>query len=230
MHKDLDQSKISKKWLHQAGDIEVDFKPLSEGLGFHHHKMKLPQAQPTRKLPSLKTKSAGMNSSSYVEQHQHDLMAFYQKAKQEEVLQQNKMREEKIEKIYPSATSSQRVLAWILDQMFLLSLVSILLFIAERVTSAGILAALTQFSSDVWFAVGAMWVFFQLFYFTFTDRIFNQTIGQAIVGIEVKLNQEPDIMKNFLRGLIKVFSLLSLGVLAWYDIQSKATDTQVIRK
>lgn len=200
--------------------IEVEFKPITQGLGFHHQ----PQFKKeiSRPIPTRRTQPVN-------EFFKGDVAQFYAQAKiKESIKAENQIKTN--EMITQPALMSQRVMAWILDQFFVLSLVSITLVTMERFAQIGIFDQLFNFSEDAWMTVGILWMVYQLFYFTFTERVFKKSLGKEIVGIEIKSKQNPDLMSSLVRGLIKVFSILSLGILAWYDVQSKATDTQVIRQ
>lgn len=206
--------------------IEVEFKPISSGLGFHHQ----PQFKKeiTVKLPKIQPTSTAANQQEF---YRGDLAQFYAQAKIKEAqVNAVKIQEKSLEKVFRPALTSQRMMAWVLDQFFVLSLVSITLLVMERFTAIGIFNELLKFSEAAWTSVGMLWMVYQIFYFTFSERIFKKTIGKEIVGIEIRSKNNPDLMTSLVRGLIKVFSILSFGILAWYDVQSKATDTQVIRQ
>jgi uncharacterized RDD family membrane protein YckC len=228
MDKHFGASSPSKKptWLNSQNlqDIEVDFKPLSEGLGFHHS-----EPVKTIKLPA-KQEVNPFQKPSLKEQHQpefykNDLSQFYAKAVSQEKVKQT----ENLEKPVLSATNQERAIAWVMDQVFIVALVSLTFFSVEWITSLGLLDALKVYSVEAWTAFGLMWLSYQLFYFTFSERFFAKTIGKEMMGIKIHTTLKMDLMTTFIRGLIKVLSILSLGVLAFYDVQSKATDTRVVK-
>jgi uncharacterized RDD family membrane protein YckC len=224
----------SKKTVenHIIEDIDFEFKPITSGLGFHHQKtteirphvneVSLPKLAST--VTQLKKEVRPTANTSAV--YQNDLSLFYGHELKKEI-----QVEEKKETIYRSATSSQRVLAYILDLSAVLSFLAIVLTIMARLIHMDVVEAWSTFPHEITPLVLTLFVGFYLIYFSIFEKTQSSTIGKSMVGITVvnMENRPQNFLMLVIRSTLTLSNFISLGLFAYFDLQNKVSKTKVIK-
>lgn len=217
---------------------DIDFKPITSGLGFHHQKPQdvkpvfLDKTVPT---PVSTPMNSPMNAPSPRQEmsvYQNDLSLFYganQAAPVASVAQP--VPAEKVEKIYLLATRTQRILAFIFDLFAIGGVLGIVLTIMARTISMDLLDVWTSFPHEITPLVLVLFCGFYLIYFSIFEKAPCSTIGKTMLGLRVVTSEnEPQSFGTLLlRSTVTLANFLSLGLFAWFDLQNKMTNSKVIR-
>jgi len=216
---------------------EIDFKPITSGLGFHHSKIQ--DVRPVFTEKTLATPvMTPMNtpSSNRVESpvYQNDLSLFYnnsQKPSIPVVSMKNIQSEEKSEIIYLEASRGQRVLAYFLDLTLISSLLSIVFIVMARTISMDLVEVWTNYPNEITPLFIILFSGFYLIYFSVFEKGLSSTFGKNMLGLRV-VNQEnaPQTMGMLtLRSVVTLFNFLTFGLFSWFDLQNKVTQSKVIK-
>ncbi len=213
-------------------DIDFEFKPITSGLGFHHQKtteikpstneVSLPKFAST--VTHLKKEVRQPSNTSAV--YQNDLSLFYGHELQKEI-----PLEEKKETIYRIATSSQRVIAYVLDLSAVLSFLAIVLTIMARLIHMDIVEAWSTYPHEITPLILTLFVGFYLIYFSIFEKTQQSTIGKSMVGITVvnMENKPQNFLMLVLRSTLTLSNFISLGLFAYFDLQNKVSKTKVVK-
>lgn len=229
-------------------DFEIDnlldnddlFKPITDGLGFHHsikeekeikHDLKTKKVQLKNNLEQ-RAKSLSMQSTQVENQplNMGELAAFYKEPATEESVSLNL---NKAEDIVLETGIEKRLMAWLIDLSVICSIFAICLigvvFIAEVPLS---FLRDNLIEIDILLASTLLGVMFYMFYFTFLEKTTFSTIGKRVLGIRVVNLEGKSItmIQSMSRSLLTLTSLLTLGLGSILKIQDKLTDTIVREK
>lgn len=206
---------------------DFDFKPVTAGLGFHHPK--------AADVKPIFTDRPVHNFVSHVHQtvkkdmnvYQNDLSLFYGQAATEDLVPAPVIKEEKVQR---KATKGQRVLAYILDLLFITSILGIILTVMARTISMDLIEVWTMFPNEITPLVATLFCGFYLIYFSIFEKAPQTTFGKSLMGIKVTgYNRNPSFSTLFLRSLVSLANFVSLGLFSYFDLQSKVTNTKVIQ-
>ena len=216
------------------------FKPITDGLGFHHSIKDEKEIKSTLSQKSMELKrdletranelglrSSAMNVKSAT--NMGDLAPFYNQQTKEnnDVLS---MKEVSFE--FEEAPLYLRFFAWGIDLFLVATLISIS-FISIMIFSQLPLDYLRKnlVGSDLLMAIISLSTLFYCFYFSFFDKTNFSTPGKRILNLRVVNIQGASI--SFLQALLRVSitlcSLLTLGLGSILKTQDKFTDTLVIK-
>jgi hypothetical protein len=218
---------------------DFDFKPITEGLGFHHSLKEKKEVRANlknrsvslkddieKRATSLKNSYEPSNSSSV---NMGDLSPFYAKTENTTAVE-TKIElalEENIVESVGEASLVSRMVAWAID---LIMLTAIML-----VTITGILISsempleiinIFMLSDDLVMSFIGLSTMFYIFYFTFLDKTNYSTPGKRMMNLQVCSKTERiTIFQTFSRALL---SVLSLGLFNLFKLQDKLTNTKVV--
>lgn len=227
----LEKMKDQKKAPPMADDFEIDFKPITSGLGFHHQKttdVKPVVTERTIAVPTMNNLTAPKKEMNV---YQSDLSMFYNQASQQpavDTLPELKVEEEKI---YRLATSTQRVFAYLMDLMLVVSLLGIVLTIMARTIHMDLMEVWTEYPNEITPLVVTLFCGFYLIYFSVFEKTVQSTLGKNLFGLRVLgLDNKPlGLIPLLFRSVISLFNFISLGLFSYFDLQNKITSAKVIR-
>lgn len=211
-------------------DMDFDFKPITSGLGFNHQKPTEPKT-----IVIEKTFTGGQfqtipSPKKEMNVYQNDLSIFYGQAT---VLQDQPVKlEDKTseEKFYHLASRGQRVIAYLIDLFFLISLLAGVLFVMAKTVDLNLLEAWTNYPHEITPLFVTLFCGFYLMYFSIFEKN-GSTLGKSMFGLRVS-NMDFKSMSFtslILRSLITLFNFISLGMFSYFDLQNKITGSKVIR-
>ena len=224
---------------------DFDFKPITNGLGFHHslkekkniemdlkHKSSMLKDDLEDRASRLKNKSI---TSNQVSQHVNmgDLSPFYNNEPLskpvEETVALSESYVEDIEEFH-SASVVSRFFAWSID-LILITALLLLAITGVLLTSEMPLEIINVFmlSTDLIMSFFVISALFYIFYFSFFDKTFYSTPGKRMMGIRVKSlskNKNTTLFQSFMRTSL---SLCTLGVMNIFFLQDKITNTEVVK-
>ncbi len=217
---------------------ELNFKPLTKGLGFHNKKNEKNLSIPT--TDDLKLKAASLAealqkaqlNSTVLKNDQNvdrgDLTPFYSPNKTHSLKEFKNENEVQ----YLEASVFRRFCAWFID-------VAIVSFLFVFTLSFIFLSSFNNFEVLMSFLIEdeAYWFFlpvyflFYIFYFSFMEKTQFSTIGKSLLKIRVvdELDNPLSLYKSFFRAMITLFNLFTLGLGSLLDFQGRLTASRVIK-
>lgn len=208
-----------------------DFKPITSGLGFHQQtKTEVKPAFVETAIPKpvvAPKKVAAAPATLY----QNDLSLFYD----HQTTQAPKpvMEEEKPEKqiTYKTAGRLQRSFAYVLDLAVVGSLLTLTLTAMARAMDMDLIEAWMAFPHDITPLALTLFCGFYLIYFSVMEKASGSTIGKNLMDLKVVSQVEESLGFStlLLRSFISLLNFVSLGLFFWYDLQSKISQTRVVR-
>ncbi|PIK14431.1 MAG: hypothetical protein CES88_08800 [Halobacteriovorax sp. JY17] len=223
---------------------DFDFKPLNEGLGFHHEERKngiLPQSNKRNQHISVsrdtssasRTTNLGVSNEGITRnglESMNSLSAFYSESQVVEEAPKLKASDfaTKKKKV-KSAAPILQFSAWLID-------VVIVAAISAGLMSLFVLVSGLSFSkfyeiigaNDLAIFGSVSFSIFYLSYFSILDL--QATPGKAL--LKLKLAREDGkstlLKDSFLRAFITILSFVTLGLPCLIDFQGKLTDTKII--
>lgn len=220
---------------------DFDFKPLSQGLGFHHGNKaqeavkeatrvvaERAQAQPAR-LPQ--------KSSHPFEQHrlsqastpapqdfvQNDLALFYA-AKSAPALE------------LPGVTVSERMAsmplrlaAFTVDLGLVTGLTALTIQAVAVLTDMPLWNSLLVWDATMLGTLGVLFGAYFLMYFTLLETLQGRSIGKDVMGLKLVSSEGLPIGVVLLRSVATLLGFLSLGLTNAVDLPAKLTGTRVVR-
>ena len=225
-----------------------DFKPITEGLGFHHSLKEKKEVstslhEQSKSLKNeLETRVKQLEKSRPISNpekpiHRGDLTPFYEQ--KDEIKQQSNISlgEESREETedFLLASMSTRIAAWLLDASLLvtsmaITIVSIFIFAEFPLDSLSEIIL----NKQVIISFSFILAMYYMFYFIVLDKTSYSTLGKNIMGIKVvkiRENKAPiSLFQSLLRVLISMSSVPLLCLPLILDWQSKLSDTQVVIK
>jgi hypothetical protein len=211
-------------------DFELNFKPITSGLGFHTQKIsevkpilneRTMAVNPIKVIPSQKKEMSV---------YQNDLSIFYNQNQSETTHPEEVVRiiEEKI--IY-TASKSQRIFAYIIDLLLLTSILAIVLVVMARTIGMDLLQVWTNYPDEITPLFVTLFCGFYLIYFSIFDKANHSTFGKNFFGLRVTgLDNSPlSFGSLLLRSLFSLLSFVSLGLFSFFDLQNRISGSKVIR-
>ena len=220
---------------------DLDFKPITSGLGFHQKNNNPKPAFTDRVTPQAATvtQSAPSNQSlkhqpTKGEVYQNDLAAFYNNATATApVINQIEEQPETTEvKRFRTAARSTRFFAYLADLVFITSLLSVVVVVMARVIHMDIVSAWTNYPQEITPLVISLFVGFYLMYFSIFDKYPGASIGKSLFNLKVvkKVDQKPlTFSELFFRSLVTMASFLTFGLFSYFDLQNKVTSSEVVK-
>jgi len=224
-------SNLSKKpnLIVATDDIDFDFKPITDGLGFHHNKT--PDIKPAfnSEAPSMSMSMPMPAPMARKENqiYQNELSVFYGRETETQI----PVMESKPEKVYRQATKAQRVLAYGLDLGLVLSCVGIVLTIMSRLIEQDLMEMWSTYPNEITPLVVILFTGFYMMYFSIFEKTYQSTLGKNLLGVTVvDLDNKPQsfVMLMF-RSFVSLMNFVSLGLFSYFDLQNKVSNTKVIK-
>lgn len=222
-------------------DNDQIFKPLTDGLGFHHsikEKKEIRESLSSKSLDlkeQLETRAKELNlRSTQVEKSQNismgELAPFYDNANETQTPPLD-LHIQEVELI--EASMSSRFGAWSVDLVLITSIITVAL--VSIVFAAQIpLSYLREnlFDLDLVVSLMAISSLFYSFYFSFFDKTTFSSPGKRMLGLKVVSIKGGSItlVQALSRVLITLTSAITLGLGSIIKVQDKLTDTIVIKK
>ncbi len=222
---------------------DFDFKPLNEGLGFHHEERKngiLPQSNKrsqnlsvSRDLKSNnRTSSLGVSNEGITRnglESMNSLSAFYSESQVIEEAPKLKASDFEVKKpSFKVAPISKQFTAWLIDVLIVAGISAGLLALFVLVSGLNF----TKFyevigANDLLIFLSTSFSIFYLSYFSILDL--QATPGKSLMGVRlVREDGEPILLRDsFLRAFITIISFVTIGLPCLIDFQGKLTDTKI---
>ena len=232
----------SKKRKQSEELDEFSFRPITDGLGFHR-----PNSSEFNKIQKLTEKveiSIQRESHPYTSSVTHaprametsssinDLSMFYGQSMPTTTTDfKNTAPVLKREDFHTPATKSMRAVAFSLDVIILALVTFLSLRVIDFISDTRIIEGVLALDVDMASILGIFFTFYYLGYFTILEKFQGATLGKDAINIYVSKNKGPvDLTTAFFRSFLTYFSFISLGLLAFVDLQGRATNTQVLKK
>ncbi|OUR93017.1 hypothetical protein A9Q84_21170 [Halobacteriovorax marinus] len=223
---------------------DFDFKPLNEGLGFHHDDRKngiLPQSNTkpqnisvTRNVMPTLSKSLGVSDPKVVKngmESMNSLSAFYSEGQLETTSESESelnLSEQAVE-TYELAKPLLQLTAWLIDVLVVLTISSSLLGLFVLVSGLNF-SQFYQFvgMNDLVLFGAVSFSIFYLSYFSILDL--QSTPGKSFFKLRLVREDHSDLIlkDSFMRAFITLISFVTLGLPCLIDFQGKLTDTKVV--
>lgn len=231
----------------------MDFKPMTEGLGFHLEEKQTKIIKPSvalkqsneistpkqRQMVQGVTSNLGVsnvNNQREITAHKSELTAFYGQdvagaAHTTLNTQKEKaIREATQEQTLLEAGKFQQLGAWLLDVAIVSGIVAMTAALLAAVSGIDIrvLARLLTTNDLVLFS-GSLFTLFYMLYFTVLDLA--STPGKSVFGLHLikTNNQDVRVTQTFFRAAITLISFVTIGLPSLIDFQGKLSDTKVVR-
>ena len=222
---------------------DLDFKPITSGLGFHQKNNNPKPAFTDRVTPQAATVTATVvNATASLQQpangevYQNDLSAFYNNSAVAQL--KTNLTEaaaapvEVVEKKFKVAANSARFFAYLADLVFISSLLSVVVIVMARVIHMDVVSAWSHYPQEITPLVVSLFIGFYMMYFSIFDKYPGASIGKSIFDLKVvkKGDQKPlSFSELFLRSFVTLAGFLSLGLFSYFDLQNKITSSEVVK-
>lgn len=222
-------------------DNDQIFKPLTDGLGFHHsikEKKEIKADLSTKSIAlkeQLESRAKELNLRSIqIEKSDKismgELAPFYNnEAQSEEPIIDIHMSEETIEE----ATMPSRFGAWLVDLVLITSIITVTLVSIVFVSQIPLsYIRYNIFDLDLIASLLSISLLFYSFYFSFFDKTTFSSPGKRMFGLKVvSIKDRPiTLLQAFSRVFITLVSAITLGLGSIIKVQDKLTDTVVVKK
>lgn len=220
---------------------DFDFKPITEGLGFHHSiaeksKIKTELKSQQKSLRKDLEKRSQLLKVSHNDQRPHvehmgELAAFYENPTIDTSNIAPLIKTEERPDVV-DVSMFTRFSAWIVD------LLVISFMFATSIISIFALADMpydllnpVMISKDIVTSFGTLFLMFYIFYFSFLDKTEYSTLGKRLFNIKlIGMTKRPSLFKTFNRTLLSLLSVFTLGLLTLLSLQDSLTDTKVVKR
>lgn len=210
---------------------DLDFKPITSGLGFHHPqttqeiKPIAPERPVMTKPLAVKPVQPDMNV------YQNDLSMFYGHAAAAAKPAPVPEDEAPVERTYQKAARSSRVLAFVVDLLIVLVFLALTLTVMARSVDLDVIQIWQSFPNEVTPLVVCLFCGFYFMYFSVLEKSSGSTFGKNLLGIRVV--GMDDKLLSFsalaLRTFVTLLNFLSLGLFSYFNLQDRLSNSKVIR-
>lgn len=221
---------------------EVNFRPVTSGLGFHHEevqkkrtihtlkKRSSPLTKPNTPIKARSTARSSVLNPASTTVSKDSLSSIYGNMSRAKItVTAKETPKENIETQIVEASSVKKIMAWGLDFLLINFLVSATFSLFALSSGFPLKTILGMFSlKELGIFYGIIYSLYYLAYFSILDS--NQTLGKAMMKIKMVSTDDKrsDIQSSFFRAFI---TLLGHGLLFFpmvLDFQGKLSDTKVI--
>lgn len=215
---------------------EFDFKPITSGLGFHQQKTSEVKPafveSPIAKMPEIRP----MRKEAPV--YQNDLSLFY--GSQNTQVQMPHLGTQAMAptpvveapvKIMKKASTVERISAYILDLLMIVSILGIILTAMAHSLEMDLMQAWSEFPHEMTPLVVTLFCGFYLMYFSIFEKGQNSTIGKSLFNLKVVSVEDQALTYSglLLRSTITLLNFISLGLFSYFDLQGKITHSKVVQ-
>jgi uncharacterized RDD family membrane protein YckC len=231
---DLNQVEKSKNNPSLIDDFDIDFKPITSGLGFNHPKTTDPKSFVVEKKASLNS-SLNISLKNEIGFHKNEFAKFYEDIKTNELvsssIEKPIVSNKETEIYFQDAKSSKRILAYLFDVSLVISLVSLVLVAMSRLIQVDLVSTFMLYPEELFPLAFILFVGFYLIYFSIFEKTSQSSLGKSIFSLRVvRVDQKPlSLLVLLLRSFITLLNILSLGLFSYFDLQSKISGTRVIK-
>jgi len=207
---------------------DFEFKPLSEGLGFHHEEKMSTQPQITTaktNIPKItkqtQVQAISSSSSSFI---QSDLALFYENKKSpaEEFITEPAMD--------IVALKTTRLAAYTFDFILIALVTSFTMGLVSLMTGVNFVEQLVSLQEMTLISVGFIFLSYYFVYFSLLEKMQSKTLGMDLFGIKLKSNKELSLAGVFLFEAIILFGFLSFGLTNYFSLPEMICGIKVIEK
>lgn len=226
----LEQVKDRKNLPSAVDDFELDFKPITSGLGFHHSK-----ATDVKPVITERTLAAPKISGSLPKKemnvYQNDLSLFYNQGAESafpEIAPVAKLEEELS---YRVASGAQRISAYVIDLLLVSSILGVVMTVMARMIRMDLLEVWSLYPHEITPLVVTLFCGFYLLYFSIFEKSGHSTLGKNLFGLKVVSleNSSLSLMTLLMRSLVSLLNFISLGLFSYFDLQNKVTSSKIVR-
>lgn len=214
---------------------DLDFKPITSGLGFHHKANNPKPAFTERVTPQAASQTPISNTQAPpqtgTEVYQNDLSVFYNNTLGTTPSTPTKKSEPEIKKM-KTASTGLRLGAFVADLLFIFSLLSIVVVVMARIIHMDAISAWRSYPQEITPLVASLFVGFYLMYFSIFDKFPGASLGKTMFNLKVvqKGDQKALSFSQLLaRSVITLVGFLSFGLFSYFDLQNKMTNSEVVR-
>lgn len=212
-------------------DFEIDFKPITSGLGFHHQKPTDVKAHITEKTVAVSPVNSFSQPKKEMNVYQNDLAMFYNQG--QETLTSPVFPEVKKEEeiSYRLAGRTQRVFAYLMDLFLVSSILALVMTVMARTIRMDLVDVWNQYPNEITPLMMTLFCGFYLMYFSIFEKSGHSTLGKNLFGLRVKSmdNKPLSLLPLLVRSAISLLNFVSLGLFSYFDLQNKVTSSKVIR-
>lgn len=211
-----------------SDDFDFVFKPITSGLGFHHPKTEVKPMMAEKISVSQSMSPAPMKKEMNV--YQNDLSLFYGQQAPATPVEAPKM--EAPEVIVKTAAKSDRVIAYVMDLIFLTSVVGLVLTLMAKSIGMDLMEMWQLYPDEMTPLVATQFCGFYMIYFSIFETSSPATLGKNLMGLRVvnMQNRNLSFLPLLLRTFVTLLNILSLGLFSYFDLQNKIAGSKVIRK
>ncbi len=226
--------------LHFGNDLdnldEIEFKPITKGLGFHKDKKAVSighrnlerETLPTQKSNKISDMGASTTTQGLQKFYSSSQTSIHQDIRINTVPKTHKKKKKIVS--YESATIGETFIAYIVDLFLIFGLLGITFLLLSRAVGIGpldIVSLLPMKQGYVYLSL--LFSIFYLFYFTVLDM--NASPGKSLMGIRVLTikGKRVEMRHTFTRSLVALLSLPLLCLPLAFDIQGKLSDTKLVK-
>lgn len=222
---------------------DLDFKPITSGLGFHQKNNNPKSAFTDRVTPQAATQTQSTNAilgntpqhPAAGEVYQNDLSAFYNNSATPLIntaapVSHSGVKDEA--RRFKKASYASRFAAFAADMLFISSLLSIVVVVMARIIHMDAISAWRNYPQEITPLVVSLFIGFYLIYFSVFDKYPGASLGKTLFNLRVveKNNQKPlSFSVLLMRSFITLLGFLSLGLFSYFDLQNKMTQSEVVR-
>lgn len=212
---------------------DLDFKPITSGLGFNQKNNNPKPAFTDRVSPQSASQTpVALATNTASEVYQNDLSAFYNNTAAPQVIAAVSKNTEVEVRRYKTASYGVRFGAFIADLLFISSLLSIVMVVMARIIHMDAISAWRNYPQEITPLIVSLFIGFYLMYFSIFDKNPGASLGKTLFNLRVvqKEGQKAMSFSQLLtRSLITLFGFLSLGLFSYFDLQNKITGSEVVR-
>jgi hypothetical protein len=207
---------------------DFEFKPLSEGLGFHHEEKISIQPQVIVSKTAI-TKTVRVNPSQPVVSNnsnfiQSDLALFYENKKAPAL-------ETKDEPTVESeALKTIRFAAYFIDFTLVTLVTSFTIGLVSQLTGIDFLEQLMSLEEISLISVGFIFISYYFVYFTLLEKMQGKTFGMDLFGLKLKPKNELSLVGVFLYEMTILLGFLSFGLSNYFNLPQLIYGIKVIEK
>ena len=223
---------LSDQELDQFLNESFEFKPITSGLGFHNQAKTIDVTKSPDPVnrPVMPQTSRPTMSKKHMEMDPYasDLSLFYGKT---ETLIPVQFPETVEEVTYKKATSSERVLSYMIDLSFVLALNSfIMTFVAWNV-GMDLMDMFALYPDEILPVVVTLFCGTYLIYFSVFEKTPSSTLGKSFLNLRVVTRDQKDAswLTLLVRSFMGLANFVSLGLFSYFDLANKVTQTKVVR-
>ena len=208
---------------------DFEFRPLSEGLGFHHEeKMITPpvshQTKATAPRSVRVSPSAGITTNHQQSFIQSDLALFYEnKAPPTQELVSEPV-------VELEATKTLRFAAYLIDFLLVTVVTALTIGLVSQLTGIDFIQQFAILEQMSLISVGFIFLSYYFVYFTLLEKMQAKTLGMDLFGLKLKSKNQMSLVGVFLFEVTVLLGFLSLGLSNYFDLPQFVCGIKVIEK